>query len=82
MRALLFSLLILCFSQGKASNPWRTYLLSSVYKTQVKKPAMTWTASAPACRIPQYVIPKGNIFCRLEDKLTRSSHIWIKVGVH
>ncbi|MES2619533.1 MAG: hypothetical protein V4615_01690 [Bacteroidota bacterium] len=31
--------------------------------------------------VPHYEIPKGNVFCRLEDKLTRATKVWIKVGV-
>ena len=31
--------------------------------------------------VPKYIIPKGSVFCRLEDYLTRKTKIWIKVGV-
>lgn len=29
----------------------------------------------------RHEIPKGNLFCRMEDKLTRATKVWIKVGV-
>jgi len=31
--------------------------------------------------VPVYQIPKGNIFCRMEDLVTRKTGVWIKVGV-
>lgn len=31
--------------------------------------------------VPAYTIPKGNVFCIMEDKLTRATGLWIKVGV-
>lgn len=32
--------------------------------------------------IPRYQIPKGSVFCRMEDKLTRATKVWIKVGTN
>jgi hypothetical protein len=31
--------------------------------------------------VPAYQIPKGNIFCRMEDLVTRKTGVWLKVGV-
>jgi len=31
--------------------------------------------------VPTYQIPKGNIFCRMEDLVTRKTGVWLKVGV-
>lgn len=31
--------------------------------------------------IPHYEIPKGAVFCRMEDYLTRKTKIWMKVGL-
>lgn len=31
--------------------------------------------------VPPYQIPKGNIFCRMEDAVTRKTGVWLKVGV-
>ena len=31
--------------------------------------------------VPAYQIPKGNIFCRMEDAVTRKTGVWLKVGV-
>jgi len=33
--------------------------------------------AAPA----RYQIPKGNIFCRMEDYMCRTTGVWLKVGV-
>jgi hypothetical protein len=31
--------------------------------------------------VPVYQILKGNIFCRMEDLVTRKTGVWLKVGV-
>lgn len=38
--------------------------------------------SKPSPEFPySHSIPKGNVFCRMEEKLAKSTKIWIKVGV-
>lgn len=32
--------------------------------------------------IPRYEIPKGSVFCRMEDKLNRATKVWIKIGTN
>ncbi len=31
--------------------------------------------------VPRYKTPKGNIFCRMEDVVTKKTGVWLKVGV-
>ena len=77
----LLCLMVLGITTG-ANNPYRTYLLTNV---SVAKPAPTKSGAAlplkTSCVIPRYEIPKGNVFCRMEDKLTRSTGLWLKIGV-
>ncbi len=30
--------------------------------------------------LPRYQMPKGNVFCRMEDKLMKLTGVWITVG--
>ena len=81
---------LLCFmilgSTVSANNPYRTYLLTKVSarvenKTNTHKSVQVITPATANCVIPRYEIPKGNVFCRMEDKLTRSTGLWLKIGV-
>ncbi len=31
--------------------------------------------------IPRYEIPKGSVFCRMEERLKNSTGLWLKIGV-
>lgn len=73
----------------KAGSPYRNYLVA---KAQSQFYARSNDSSAPVERIiqnntpaltliPRYQIPMGAVFCRLEDKLTRATKVWIKIGV-
>lgn len=35
----------------------------------------------PIYMVPRYQIPKGHIFCRMEDIVTRKTNVWLVVGV-
>ncbi|HWB63871.1 MAG TPA: hypothetical protein VG603_10200 [Chitinophagales bacterium] len=78
-KSIVIPALLFFASASWAGNPYRWYLLSTVYalpqhniqKQQAVEPVV----------IPKYAIPKGAVFCRMEDKLTRATKIWIKVGV-
>jgi len=35
----------------------------------------------PAYFIPPYKTPKGSVFCRMEEKVTKASGVWLKLGV-
>lgn len=69
---------------AEASGVYRTYLLSKVsFQLHLHfQTSTTDLASAKTnCVIPHYEIPKGNVFCRMEDYLTRKTNVWFKVGV-
>lgn len=88
MKGLLTLLATIFFNCAFAgsNNAYRTYLLQQLYlgpkEKQFQQQVFTRTnnAGSLAC-IPKYSIPKGNVFCIMEDKLTRATGIWIKVGV-
>lgn len=67
------------------NNSYRTYLLLQGYKTYIApKPSAINPVSPqlpPNAFIPRYETPKGAVFCRLEDLLTRKTNVWIKIGV-
>jgi hypothetical protein len=68
----------------KANNPYQRYLLAKALTVRPHSALLQNSVSvAPASisQIPHYQIPKGNVFCRMEDKLTKTTGIWIKVGV-
>jgi len=65
-----------------AGEGYRYYLLYQTFIKHPTKMVSNQTAISPAKAIvPPYQIPKGNIFCRMEDKLTRATKVWIKIGV-
>ena len=77
---------LFCCSFAGNNNAYRTYLLQQLYagpkEKQFQQQVYTRSGnlSTLAC-IPKYSIPKGNVFCIMEDKLTKATGIWIKVGV-
>ena len=67
---------------AQARSPLRTYiLLHTLTQRNYEKRQPVTTDVKPAYTIPHYEIPKGAIFCRMEDKLTKATKVWIKVGV-
>jgi len=73
---------LLLFCRLHAGAGYHAYLLSRVYDCSrfVRNSENTGSCGAGAY-IPHYQIPKGNVFCRMEDKLTKVSKVWIKIGV-
>ena len=77
---------LFCFAFAGHNGAYRTYLLQQLYagpkEKQFQQQVYTRSGnlSTLAC-IPKYSIPKGNVFCIMEDKLTKATGIWIKVGV-
>ena len=67
-----------------AGNPYREYLLSEIYTVHNTVPsriAETSSTLSPAAFIPRFERPKGAIFCRMEDKVTKATKVWLKIGV-
>jgi hypothetical protein len=66
-----------------AGDPYKTYLLNKIYPEL--KPSVIPSPSPEnrdCCFIPRYETPKGAVFCRMEDRLTKATKVWIKIGVH
>ncbi|MFN8285175.1 MAG: hypothetical protein U0V74_00380 [Chitinophagales bacterium] len=76
---ILLCTIILQVFPARNNTLYHRYLLSNI-KAQ---PVSSFTSSTPSIPnlVPRYSIPKGNVFCIMEDKLTRATGIWIKVGV-
>jgi len=66
-----------------AGNPYRADLLAKISGTE--KLSVTNIEShgtvGTTAFIPRYETPKGAIFCRMEDKVTRATKVWLKLGV-
>jgi hypothetical protein len=84
MKALLSILIICaCMTDLKAGSLYRNYLLSTMvvsYPQIAFKQQTNYTLNA-AAYIPRFERPKGAIFCRMEDKVTKATGVWLKVGV-
>lgn len=67
---------------AQVRSPLRTYiLLHTLTQRNYEKRQPETNEVKSAYAIPHYEIPKGAIFCRMEDKLTKATKVWIKVGV-
>jgi hypothetical protein len=80
---LLFFLLILSITM-QASTAYRAYLMTKIYKPlhQLNDTNIAEQKNNAAdLAIPRYKIPAGNVFCIMEDKLTKATKVWITVGV-
>lgn len=80
MKSAITILLLFSISAVFAGNPYRTFLLTRV-SAPSKSNAFITSTQKPICIIPHYQIPQCSIFCRMEDKLTKATGIWIKIGV-
>lgn len=58
-------------------NPYRAYLLSQLSLVKTPPRANVYAITP----LPKYQLPKGAIFCRMEDKVTRATKVWLKLGV-
>lgn len=81
MKAALLIVLLVMFQSTFAGNAYRLFLLSKVQPLKACYPTTTVKPMPNARFIPVYEIPKGSVFCRMEDKLTRLTGVWIKIGV-
>ena len=79
---LLFLFLFLT-GASRAGNPYHTYLLTQLNNKPSPTIAITELTSTTTkdLSVPRYRIPTGAIFCRLEDKLTKATKVWVKIGV-
>ena len=67
-----------------AGSPYRNYLLSTVtvHQSAVAFHATQSTLTLPpSAFIPRFERPKGAVFCRMEDAVTKSTKVWLKIGV-
>lgn len=85
MKALV-SLLFFCSlaTALKAGDPYRSYLLATLYPLHsIVQPhiAETSPSLSPSAFIPRFERPRGAIFCRMEDKVTKATKVWLKLGV-
>lgn len=66
----------------KANNPYITYLLTKT-DGRIKSPVQRYSPKINGTRnwILGYEIPKGAVFCRMENKLMETTRVWIKLGV-
>ena len=81
--AFLIAVFTLASVYAYAGDPYKTYLLSKIYP-ELKPSVILFPSpeNRDGCFIPRYETPKGAVFCRMEDKLTRATKVWIKIGVH
>jgi hypothetical protein len=74
-------LLLVAVFLAHSGDTYRKFLLSKIAQQKTYSAPHSLQTTPASCIIPRYEIPKGNIFCRMEDKLTKATGIWIKVGV-
>ena len=83
MKTLLFVITLTLLSiTMKANDAYRNYLLTRVYTPiHPRSNSLQQKEDINNLSIPRYKIPIGNVFCRMEDKLTKATKVWICVGV-
>lgn len=68
-----------------SSSAYKRYVdseLTRCHQPTVHRMAKVDSAVIKPYLIPRYEIPKGSVFCRMEDKLNRATKVWIKVGTN
>lgn len=77
----LLSFILYFAGMQAAGNLYKYYLLTHlpVLHNNTVEQQITLPNTAV---IPHYQIPKGNVFCIMEDKVTRATGVWLKLGVH
>ncbi len=73
--------LLFITASAYAGGSYHNYLLSKTVQQHLPVCKLTGPVIGKAAVIPKYQLPKGSVFCRMEDKLTRATGIWIKIGV-
>lgn len=81
---ILFVVVGLCMKAQDSTSVYRKYLETEACRYKVirhieRMPPKPQVSITP---IPRYQIPKGSVFCRMEDKLNRATKVWIKVGTN
>ena len=69
---------------SKANDPYRDYLLSKIFlqpQPKIQSSATTAPTTGATAFIPRLETPRGAIFCRMEDKVTKATKVWFKLGV-
>jgi hypothetical protein len=69
---------------SKANDPYRDYLLSKIYlqpQPKIQSSTIFTPTVGASAFIPRFERPKGAIFCRMEDKVTKATKVWLKIGV-
>jgi hypothetical protein len=79
-------ILIFCglYLTSPANSPYRNYLLSKIYihtKPLTHQQSIVNSVVGSGAFIPRFERPKGAIFCRMEDQVTKATKIWLKLGV-
>lgn len=59
----------------------RLMILQACHLSTVRPATSNFSTSYAPLQIPKIETPKGAVFCRLEDKLTKATKVWIKIGV-
>ena len=85
--AILFIAIAFCAKAQDSTSAYKRYVFVNVCSKTITrevhsmhpKPVHTYSAMY---LIPRYQIPKGSVFCRMEDKLNRATKVWIKVGTN
>ena len=85
MKAFAFILVFCALAlTSNANSPYRNYLLSKVQTytrpVEYSQPVATPSVGAGAF-IPRFERPKGAVFCRMEDHVTKATKVWLKIGV-
>lgn len=81
MKNIIFLFFLFVITAAKAGTPYHNYLLSQAHNIELSKQTNTQPGNEKSLTIPRYHIPSGSVFCRLEDKLTRATKVWVKIGV-
>lgn len=82
MKNIFVLVLLFLYSTIYAGEGYRSYLTTHTVNKHSTKPVSNQIFTSPVkSMIPAYQIPKGNVFCRMEDKLIRVTKVWIKIGV-
>jgi hypothetical protein len=76
-----FFLLVFCWRPLHAGDPYKHYLVAKVALLHSITGPVFSPMNHPLVYIPKYETPKGAIFCRMEDKVTRVTKVWLKLGV-
>jgi len=81
MKKLIVFLLLFSSASSFATNGVKRLMILQACSTQGLKHLSANAPKFVPLEIPKIETPKGAVFCRLEDKLTKATKVWIKIGV-